>query len=279
MLPSSGQDQATDASTQAALSRILEGTASEIGEGFFRALVENLAGALGTRGAWVTEFDPERRRLRALAFWNGGKWIEDWEAAVDGTPCQVVVETRRLVHYPDRVVDLYPHDPSLRGANAVSYMGVPLVDLDGSVLGHLAVLDVQPMPDDPIRRAMFEIFAGRAAAELRRLRAERELRSRQAQLAGLIESAMDAIVELDGELRVTGMNPAAERTFELPAEHARGMPLTGLVSPSDAPKLEALLRDLRGRPPNSRSAWVPGGFIGLTVGGSTFRAEGTLSPP
>ena len=277
MLPSSGQDQATDASTQAALSRILEGTASEIGEGFFRALVENLAGALGTRGAWVTEFDPERRRLRALAFWNGGKWIEDWEAAVDGTPCQVVVETRRLVHYPDRVVDLYPHDPSLRGANAVSYMGVPLVDLDGSVLGHLAVLDVHPMPDDPIRRAMFEIFAGRAAAELRRLRAERELRSRQAQLAGLIESAMDAIVELDGELHVTGMNPAAERTFELPAEHARGMPLTGLVSPSDAPKLEALLRDLRGRPPNSRSAWVPGGFIGLTVGGSTFRAEGTLS--
>jgi PAS domain S-box-containing protein len=277
MLPSSGEGQATDASTQAALSRILEGTASEIGEGFFRALVENLAGALGTRGAWVTEFDPERRRLRALAFWHGGKWIEDWEAAVDGTPCQVVVEARRLVHYPDRVVDLYPHDPSLRGANAVSYMGVPLVDLDGSVLGHLAVLDVQPMPDDPIRRAMFEIFAGRAAAELRRLRAERQLRSRQAQLSGLIESAMDAIVELDGELRVTGMNPSAERTFELPAEHARGMPLTGLVSPGDAPKLETLLHDLQGRPPNSRSAWVPGGFTGLTVGGSTFRAEGTLS--
>src|SRR5262249_22654008 len=65
MLQSPGQGQATDAPTQAALSRILEGTASEIGEGFFRALVENLAGALGTRGAWVTEFDPVRRRLRA----------------------------------------------------------------------------------------------------------------------------------------------------------------------------------------------------------------------
>ena len=89
MLPSSGQGQATDASTQAALSRILEGTSGEIGEGFFRALVQVLAAALGTRGAWVTEFDPERRRLRALAFWLGGQWLEDWEAAVDGTPCQV----------------------------------------------------------------------------------------------------------------------------------------------------------------------------------------------
>ena len=77
MLPSSGEGQATDASTQAALSRILEGTASEIGEGFFRALVEVLAGALGTHGAWVTEFDPQRRRLRALAFWLGDQWIED----------------------------------------------------------------------------------------------------------------------------------------------------------------------------------------------------------
>ena len=275
MLQSSGQGQATDAPTQAALSRILEGTASEIGEGFFRALVENLAGALGTRGAWVTEFDPVPRRLRALAFWLGGQWIEGWEAVVDGTPCQVVVETRRLVHYPDRVVDLYPHDPSLRGANAVSYMGVPLVDLDGSVLGHLAVVDVQPMPDDPTRRAVFEIFAGRAAAELRRLRVERQVRARQAQLAGLIESALDAIVQLDGKLLVTGMNPAAERTFEIPEEQAMGMPLSALVSPADAGRLETLCREIQDRP--GRSAWVPGGFTGLTVGGSTFPVEATLS--
>jgi PAS domain S-box-containing protein len=156
-------------------------------------------------------------------------------------------------------------------------MGVPLSDLDGSVLGHLAVLDVQPMPDDPIRRSMFEIFAGRAAAELRRLRVERQVRARQAQLTGLIESALDAIVQLDGELRVTGMNPAAERTFETPGDHARGMPLNALVSPADASKLEGIVRQLRDRPENARSAWVPGGFTGLKLGGGTFLAEGTLS--
>ena len=277
MLPSSSRDPATDASMQAALSRILEGTASEIGEGFFRALVENLARALGTRGAWVTEFDSETRRLRALAFWLGGQWIEDWEQPVDGTPCQVVVDNRRLVHYPERVLDLYPNDPDLRGAGAVSYMGVPLMDLDGSVLGHLAVLDIVPMPDDSIRRAVFEIFAGRAAAELRRLRVERQVRAQKAQLTRLIDSALDAIVQLDGELRVTGMNPAAERTFETPAELARGMPLPSLVSPEDASRIEALCRDLAGRPQNAQSAWVPGGFTGLTVGGSTFPAEATLS--
>src|SRR5262249_35077641 len=124
---------------------------------------------------------------------------------------------------------------------------------------------------------VFEIFAGRAAAELRRVRAERQVRARQAQLGGLIESALDAIVQLDGELRVTAMNPAAGPTFEIPAELAVGTPLSALISPADVGRLEALSRVLQEGPQQGRSAWVPGGFTGLTMGGSTFPAEATLS--
>jgi PAS domain-containing protein len=194
-----------DASAQAALQAIFQGTASQTGEGFFKALVENLARALGTRGAWVTEFDPRTRRLKALAFWMGGQWIEGFEQPVDGTPCQVVIENRRLVHYPDRVLELYPDEPNARKMGAVSYMGVPLQDLDGSVLGHLAIMDVKPMPEDPVGLTLFEICR-RAAAELAGS-VPSAVRAREAQLAGLVASAMDAIVQLDGELRVTRMNP------------------------------------------------------------------------
>jgi PAS domain S-box-containing protein len=266
-----------DASAQAALRVVLEGTASEIGEGFFRALVDGLARALGTRGAWVTEYDAQARRLRALAFRMGDDWVEGFDQPVDGTPCQVVIENRSLVHFPDRVLEIFPHDPNVRRMGAVSYLGVPLFDLDGSILGHLAVMDTEPMTDDPMRLTMFEIFAGRAAAELRRLRAEREVRAREAQLTRLVESAMDAIVQLDGELRVTRMNPAAERTFEIPAEHVVGTPLSRLVAAEDAGRLLALGRRLRDRPPNERSAWVAGGFAGRAAGGRCFRAEATLS--
>ena len=262
---------------QAALRLVLEGTASEIGQGFFRALVENLARALGTRGAWVTELDARARILRALAFKMGDQWVDDFEQPIDGTPCQVVIENRRLVHYPDRVLELYPDEPNARRMGAVSYLGVPLLDLDGSVLGHLAVMDTEPMPEDPVRLTLFEIFAGRAAAELRRLRAEREVQAREAELARLVASAMDAIVQLDGKLQVTRMNPAAERTFGIPAEHAEGMALASLVAPEDLERLEALCRTLRDRPANERSAWVQGGFGARSAGGGSFRAEATLS--
>ena len=68
--------------------------------------------------------------------------------------------------------DHYPNDHQIRTIGLRSYMGVPLLDLDGKILGHLAVLDTRPMPEEPRALALFQIFAARAAAELRRLRAE-----------------------------------------------------------------------------------------------------------
>ena len=75
-----------DLETDEALRAILQGTATETGHRFFSALVQNLAKALGTHGAWVTEYFPETRRLRALAFWMDGQWVEDYEVSLAGTP-------------------------------------------------------------------------------------------------------------------------------------------------------------------------------------------------
>jgi len=57
---------------------ILEGTATETGERFFAALVENIAKALNTYSAWVTEYIAESRQLHALAFWVDGELAEDF---------------------------------------------------------------------------------------------------------------------------------------------------------------------------------------------------------
>ena len=70
-----------DSPAHDALRLVLEGTASEIGEGFFRALVQNLARALESYGAWITEYDPQTRRLRALAFRMGEQFA--FESAGD----------------------------------------------------------------------------------------------------------------------------------------------------------------------------------------------------
>ena len=261
----------------AALRTILEGTATETGEQFFKALVKNLAAALNTHGAWVTEYFPESRRLKARAFWMGEHWLEDWEMVVDGTPCERVIDQRCLIHIPDNLLDIYGDHPDVRASGAASYMGMPLLDLDGKILGHLAVLDMRPMPHEPRAQALFQIFAARAGAELRRLRAEAQVREREQKLGRLVGSAMDAIIELDQHLRVTQMNPAAEKAFGCSAAEVTGQTFTHFLTLESREKLARLIIELDTRPDGQRSLWIPGSLTATASLSGTFLAEATLS--
>src|SRR5262245_51411772 len=263
--------------TDAALRAILQGTATETGHGFFTALVQNLAKALGTHGAWVTEYFPEKRRLRALAFWMEGQWVKDYEVDIAGTPCERVIDTAKLVHFPDRILEIYPHEEELKAAGAVSYMGVPLQDTNGHILGHMAVIDRRPIPEEPRVHTIFQIFAARATAELQRLRAETEVREREEKVGQLLISAMDAIIELDDELRITRVNPATEKVFHCRAEKMAGQEFRRFVNPDDAGRLITLIAELDGRPEGQQSRWIPGGLTGLYPEGQSFPAEATIS--
>jgi PAS domain S-box-containing protein len=260
-----------------ALRTILEGTANETGERFFAALVENLAKALKTHGAWVTEYLPKLRRLRALAFWMDGQWLQDYEVDISGTPCEQVIDTANLVHFPDNLLELYPDDPDIKSISAVSYLGMPLKDVDGRILGHLAVIDRRPIPDEPKVHAFFRIFAARATAELQRLRAEKQVREREEKLSRLVGSAMDAIIEFNEELTVTLINPAAEQIFRCEARDAIGRNVGDLFLAESQEKLHVLVRDLESRTGAQRSLWIAGGLKACRADGSEFPAEATLS--
>ena len=266
-----------DLDVDVSLRTILEGTATETGQRFFAALVENLARALNTHGAWVTEYLEDCRRIRALAFWMGGQWIDDFETEIDGNPCGDVIKEVRLVHFPDNLKDHYPDNHGIRTIGLRSYMGVPLLDLDGKVLGHLAVLDRRPMPEEPRALALFQIFAARAAAELRRLRAEKQVRDREEKLGRLVNSAMDAIIELDQHLSVTQINPAAEKVFGCNVGDVRGRTFSHFLVPDAREKLANLIIELDTRPEGQRYLWIPGGLKAVGASGNKFEAEATLS--
>ncbi len=270
-IPMNGLDE------EGALRRLLEGTAGETGERFFAALVENLAKILNTDGAWVTEYLPEFRRLRALAFWMDGGWIKDYKVDITGSPCEQVIDSARLVHFPDRLLQLFPERAEVQERGLISYMGMPLLDNDQKILGHLAVVDRQPMPLEPRVLALFGIFAARAAAELRRIRAQAQVREREEKLRGLFESAMDAIVEFDANLNVTRMNPSAEESFHCPADDAIGKSCNRFLTDQSRQRLKRLVDEIADRRFGARSLWIAGGLQALAANGKEFAAEATLS--
>jgi PAS domain S-box-containing protein len=156
-------------------------------------------------------------------------------------------------------------------------MGVPLLDADRRILGNLAVLDTRPMPAEPRALAIFRIFAERAAAELRRLRAEAEVRERDEKLSRLVDSAMDAIIEIDQNFRVTRANPAAERIFGCTGRGPVGADLGRFLMPGSDRKLAQAIHELDGRPEGLKCLWIPAGLQAKRLDGTPFHAEVTLS--
>jgi hypothetical protein len=132
----------------AALRALVEGTAHTTGKGFFQNLVRHLALALGVRHAFVAEFTQVKTRVRTLAYWENGRIRENIEFDLAGTSCEDVVRGH-LCHHPSATKDKFPLDRPLMEMGIESYLGVPLHDERGGVLGHLAVFDEAPMPAEP----------------------------------------------------------------------------------------------------------------------------------
>ena len=160
-----------------ALRSIVEGTAAQTGEAFFKSCVQHLAQALEVRYALIAETCTQARdRVRTLAFWAGEDFGQNIEYDLAGTPCANVYQTRSRCLYPETVQPLFPDDAILPHLHAESYAGIPVIDSHGNPLGLLAVLDIKPMTRDlETQSAILEIFAARAGAEIEQMRAEKAL--------------------------------------------------------------------------------------------------------
>jgi formate hydrogenlyase transcriptional activator len=162
---------------------ITEGTASVTGADFFRSLVRHLATALGARYAFVATC-ADGVRARSLAFWAGNDFGPELAYDVALTPCAKVL-AGELCYYPRDVQARFPGDEDLARLGVQSYLGMPMVDVSGRVVGHLAILDDRPWDDEPAGVPILRVFAARAAAELERQHAEAELRAALAEVDAL----------------------------------------------------------------------------------------------
>jgi formate hydrogenlyase transcriptional activator len=208
-----------------ALRAIVDAASHGSGEEYFKALVRALARVVDTRWAFVAQFSsPESHtKARTIAFWDKDHFAENFEWTLAGTPCEDVVHGN-LCHHAAGVREKFPDDPYPRAWGIESFLGVPLCDSKGTVLGHVAAFDDRPMPEEPRKVLTFRIFARHAAAELTRLHLERQLRDSEEQLRDLYEEAPIAYVKEDIESRrFISANRAAQRILGIRPEEVPGL--------------------------------------------------------
>ena len=186
------------------------------------------------------------------------------------------------------VLDDYANWPQRRprfDPLALRAVAVLPVLLRGSSIGVLELARDEPgRPFTPAETRRGALFAQMAALVIdharvyedalrqlaERARAEAALREQEARLAGIIDSAIDAIITVDEERRIVVFNDAAARIFGCATEAALGSPLATLI-----PQHQAVIDAARSAA--ARGADGPTPLRGLRRSGEEFPIEVSVS--
>jgi PAS domain S-box-containing protein len=173
------------------LRSIVSGTApATSGEDFFQSLVHHLAAALKVNYVFINETTDHKNKFRTLAFCVHGKIADNIEYDIAGTPCESAYNGQAAI-FPEKVLEKFPEDVYAQELKIESYLGLPLMDDSGKVIGLLGVMDNKPITDVDNVRSILSIFASRAGAELQRRDAKERLSKKAVELERVNKELQD----------------------------------------------------------------------------------------
>ncbi len=145
------------------------------GEEFFHTLVQQIATTLEAEYVFIGELlGGGQLNFRTLATYERGQLCENFEATLMNTPAQAIINQQMAI-YPSGVQTYFPQDPLLKSNQIESYLAIPLVSFNGTVLGLLAVMSRQPLKDFRMARSLFQMFGSRITIELEHRQVEQRL--------------------------------------------------------------------------------------------------------
>ncbi len=218
---------------------IAEGTAAQVGGDFFVSLVKHVATALRVDYAYISQLAEDGTRFQSKAAWGKGQLLPPFDVPVRG-PCETVLKNV-CIHHPSKLRELYPHVQLIQDVGVDSYCGVPLVDSTGKVLGHLAVMDSRPMPDEQLVQSILTIFATRATAELERAQMDAMLRENEERLRDLFDEAPIAYVHEGLDSKFIQANKTAMQTLGITPDQVHNMYGASFIP--DTPEAQRRLKE------------------------------------
>jgi PAS domain S-box-containing protein len=131
----------------------------------------------------------------------------------------------------------------------------------------------------PIHDARGEVIGASSVARdiTERKRAESELRASRGRLSGIIESAMDAVISVNAQQRITIFNAAAEKMFLCEADEAIGQPLDRFIPARFRQAHHAHVEEFGRTGVTSRAMGYLRPLSGLRANGEEFPIEASIS--
>ncbi len=157
---------------------VSEATSGLTGQDFMIELSKNVTRILGFRYSFIVECTNETKtRFRTIAFVDGDNVLDNVEYDVEGSACSEMLKGESYF------LPSGAHERFFAAKGIEAYIGSPIISpTSGELLGHIAATDPHPVPAEKNQAATLKIFASRIAAELERMKAQKELEKKNQEL-------------------------------------------------------------------------------------------------
>lgn len=156
------------------LQEIIKSIANTYGDKFFTALILALDKVIKSDYTFIARLDKCRNVSQVVALVAKGESAKPFEYSLKNTPCADVADNSVCL-YPKNILKSFPADQLLIDMHIEGYIGSPLHDSKGEVIGLIVALYEQPIEDQEFTLALFQLFSGRISAEFERVEREQEL--------------------------------------------------------------------------------------------------------
>lgn len=165
-----------------------------------------------------------------------------------------------------------------------SGLDLPFIVVSGNIGEDIAVNMMRAGAQDYLLKDNLARLAPAVARELaeaesrrKRRKAERAMLEGQAQLHGIIDSAMDAIVTINDAQCVVLFNPAAEAMFQCRAEQAAGQPIDRFIPARFQGRHREWVAGFGATGTTNRRMGMASPVFGVRADGSEFPLEASIS--
>ncbi len=168
---------------------IVQSLSQAHGKHFFNTIIEALAKVIDADHTYVAVLDKHYTKATTIAYARGTELADNFSYDIADTPCADVCDNSVCLHNGGAQA-LYPNDQLLVEMGIDAYVGTPLTDNQGQVLGILVALYRQEIHQVHSTEALFLLFSGLIAGELERRQRQRKLNIHQIMVDAMGEGVL-----------------------------------------------------------------------------------------
>ncbi|NQU54044.1 MAG: PAS domain S-box protein [Bacteroidetes bacterium] len=183
---------------------------------FFNKVCGHLTNTLAIDYAFVGKIHSNQKKVNVIAGVGKGNLLESFEYSLDDTPCMNLLNNS-VCCYPTNIQKLFPKDKLLIEMGIDGYLGVPLFNKTGGVVGIMVLLHSQPILNAEVSESLLQIFSERVAAEIERIQVESKLMESEELFSDFFQISTNILtISSLEDGRILELNEIAAQSIGLP---------------------------------------------------------------